>query len=114
MSSVTDILDSLNFYIYVYAGLIELVVGTLGNALTIIVFSQAPLRSTRTAPTLIVLAIMNIIYLDFAVTLRVIAGTRRQSDATLGIELLCRIYYFVLNSSTSTVLGLLSWIAIDK
>ena len=114
MSSVADTLDNMNFYIYVYAGLVELVVGTLGNALTILVFCQAPLRSTRTAPTLIVLAILNTIYLDLAVTLRVIAGIRRQTDTTLGIEFICRIFYFALNGSINAALALLSWIAVDR
>ena len=114
MSTVSATLDNINFYIYVYVGLIELAVGTIGNALTIIAFSQAPLRSTRTAPVLILIAILNTIYLDFAVTLRSIAGTRHQTDSTLGSEFLCRIFYFVLNSSMDAALGLLSLVAVDR
>ena len=49
MPSIIIPLEDITFYMYVYAGLTELVIGTIGNALTVIVFGQAPLRTTRTA-----------------------------------------------------------------
>ena len=114
MSSIISTLDDINFYIYVCVGLTELVVGTIGNALTVIVFGQAPLRTARTASTLIVLAILNTIYLDLAVILRVMAGLRRQTDTTLGSDVLCHFFYFLLNGSASGIVALLAWIAFDR
>jgi hypothetical protein len=114
MSSIISTLDDINFYIYVYVGLTELVIGTIGNVLTVIVFGQAPLRTARTASTLIVLAILNTIYLDFAVILRVMAGIRRQNDTTFGSDVLCRFFYFLLNGSASAIVALLAWIAFDR
>ena len=114
MSSIISTLDDINFYMYVYIGLTELVIGTIGNALTVIVFSQAPLRTARTASTLIVLAILNTIYLNFAVILRVMAGIRRQNDTTFGSDVLCHFFYCVLNGSASAIVALLAWIAFDR
>ena len=90
-------LDDINFYVYAYIGLIELVAGTVGNILTVIV-----------------LAILNTIYLDFAVSLRVLAGLRRQNDTTFGSDVLCHFFYFVLNGSVSAIMTLLAWIALDR
>ena len=111
MSSIISTLDDINFYVYVYVGLTELVIGTIGNALTVILFGQAPLRATRSALTIIVLAILNTIYLDFAITLRVMAGIRRQNDTTFGSDVLCRFFLFVLYGCATTIVGLLVCIA---
>ena len=114
MSSIISTLDDINFYVYVYVGLTELVIGTIGNALTVILFGQAPLRATRTALTIIVLAILNTIYLDFAITLRVMAGIRRQNDTTFGSDVLCRFFLFILYGCATAIVGLLVCIAVDR
>ena len=63
---------------------------------------------------LIVLAILNTIYLDFAVTLYVMASLGHPTDTTFGCDVLCRIYFFVLNTSSNAIVGLLVCIAIDR
>jgi multisubunit Na+/H+ antiporter MnhB subunit len=97
-----------------YVGLVELVVGTVGNGLTIIVFSQAPLRSTRTVPCIIVLAVVNIIFLNYILISRAIAATNGRFDYTFGSNILCAVRYFLPCTTMCMAFLLLSWMAIDR
>jgi hypothetical protein len=114
MSSLINTLNSISLNIYIYVGLVELVVGTVGNALTILVFSQAPLRSTRTVPCIIVLAIVNMIFLNYALISRAIAATHGRFDYMFGSNVLCVARYFGAYTLMSIAFLILSWIAIDR
>jgi hypothetical protein len=114
MSSLINTLNSISLNIYIYVGLVELVVGTVGNGLTIIVFSQAPLRSTRTVPCIITLAVVNIIFLNYALISRTIAATRGRLDYMFGSNILCVARNFGSYTLLSIAFLLLSWIAIDR
>ena len=95
-------------------GCVELVVGKIGNGLTIMVFSQAPLRSTRTVPCIIALAVVNIIFLNYTLVSRVIAGSHGVFDITFGRNILCATRYFIPYTSMTIVFLILSWISIDR
>jgi hypothetical protein len=114
MSSATDTVNNIFFNICIYVGSIEWVMGTVGNGLTIMVLRQAPLWSTRTATCLMVLAVMNIIYLNHALLTRAMAALYHQFDTTFGNDILCRFRYFVPYVSKTIILSLLSWIAFDR
>jgi len=114
MSSLINTLNSISLNIYIYVGFFELVIGTVGNALTIIVFSQAPLRSTRTAPCIIAVAVVNMIFLNYALISRAIAATHGQFDYTFGSDILCAVRYFLPYTTMCIAFFLLSWIAIDR
>jgi hypothetical protein len=114
MSSLINTLNNISLNIYIYVGLVELVVGTVGNGLTIIVFSQAPLRSTRAVPCIITLAVVNIIFLNYILISRAIAATNGRFDYTFGSNILCVARYFIPYTSVYIVFLLLSWMAIDR
>jgi multisubunit Na+/H+ antiporter MnhB subunit len=114
MSSLINTLNNISLNIYIYVGLVELVVGTVGNVLTIIVFSQAPLRSTRTMPCIIALAVVNIIFLNYALISRAIVAIYGRFDYTFGSNILCAVRYFIPYTSMCIAFLLLSWMAIDR
>ncbi len=114
MSSLINTLNSISFNIYIYVGLVELVVGTVGSGLTIIVFSQAPLRSTRAAPCIITVAVVNVVFLNYVLISRGTAGIYGRFDYTFGSNILCPVRYFLPYTSVCTAFLLLSWIAIDR
>jgi hypothetical protein len=114
MSSLSDVLNSISLNIFIYVGLVELVVGTVGNGLTIMVFSRAPLRSTRTVPCIITLAVMNIIFLNYILISRLIAALSGRFDYSFGNNIVCHVRYFIPYTTMSIVFFLLSWIAIDR
>jgi hypothetical protein len=114
MSSLINTLNSISLNICIYVGLAEVVIGTVGSGLTIIVFSQAPLRSASTVPCIIALAVVNIIFLNYVLISKRIAATYGRSDYTFGSNILCSARYFIPYTSMSTAFLLLSWIAIDR
>jgi multisubunit Na+/H+ antiporter MnhB subunit len=97
-----------------YVGFVELVVGTVGNVLTIIVFSQAPLRSTRTVPCIIAVAVVNMIFTNYVLISRGTAATYGRFDYTFGSNILCAVRYFLPYTTMCIAFFLLSWIAIDR
>jgi hypothetical protein len=114
MSSLINTLNSISLNIYIYVGLVEVVVGTVGNGLTIIVFSQAPLRSTRTVPCIIAVAVVNIIFSNYVLISRAIVATYGGFDYTFGSNMLCAVRYFLPYTTMCIAFFLLSWIAIDR
>jgi multisubunit Na+/H+ antiporter MnhB subunit len=114
MSSSIDTLNSISLKIPIYVGFTELVVALVGNGLTIIIFRKNPLRSTRTAPCIMILAIMNIIYLTLGLLTRGIASLRNQFDTTFGNDILCRFRSFIAYTCITIIMSLLSWIAFDR
>ncbi len=114
MSSTVDTLNNISLKIPIYIGFTELVVASVGNGLTIIIFRKKPLRSTRTAPYIMILAITNIIYLTHALLTRGIAALHNQFDATFGNDILCRFRSFMPYTFVTIIMSLLSWIAFDR
>ena len=114
MSSLPALLDDISTYISISVGIIELVIGNVGNLLAIVLFNQYPFSSTRASLILIVIALLATIYLDLAVVLRVLAGFRRQPDTTFGSDVLCRLFLFVLLTTILSLLTLLVLVSIDR
>ena len=114
MSSLIDTLNNISFIIYLYVGVVEEVASTVSNGLTIMVFSRAPLRATRTSLSVITLAVMNMLFLSYALISRAIAAAYRQFDFTFGNSILCAARYFIPNTTMSIIFFLLSWIAFDR
>ena len=114
MDSVVFILTEVNYYFYMIIGFIELLIGTIGNLLVVILFSQQPLRSAPTAPTLITVAVLGTIYLDFITILRFTAGLVHQPNITFDNDIICRLYHFLLNTCANALMLNLSYIAVDR
>jgi hypothetical protein len=114
MSSLIDTLNNISLKIPIYVGFTELVVALVGNGLTIMIFRKNPLRSTRTAPCIMILAIMNIIYLTHGLLTRGIAALHNQFDATFGNDILCRFRSFMPYTCVTIIMSLLSLIACDR
>jgi hypothetical protein len=113
MATLIDSLNDITLDIFMYAGLIEWVACIIGNGLTLLVFSRAPLYSTRTAPYLMALAAMNLVYLTHGLLTRGIAAANGLFDATFGNDIACRFRYFVPYISITMIFSLLSWMAFD-
>ena len=114
MSTPTSTITEITRNIYIYAGITVLIVGSIGNILTVLIYSQNPFRSTRTAPYIIVLAIINTIFLNGNIIPRSIVSIWRQSDTAFGQDILCRLRSLILWSSVSSSMLLSSWLAIDR
>jgi multisubunit Na+/H+ antiporter MnhB subunit len=114
MSSSIDTFNNISLKIPIYVGFTELVVALVGNGLTIMIFREKPLRSTRTAPCMMILAIMNTIYLTHALLTRGIAALHNQFDATFGNDILCRFRSFMPYTFVTIIMSILSWIAFDR
>ena len=114
MSSVIPTLLEINRNAYVYLGTTVVTLGTVGNVLTLLVYSQNPLRATRTAPYIMLLAVMNTIYLDCNVIPRVYVSIWRQSDTAFGYDVLCRVRSVILWSCATVIMLLLPWLAFDR
>jgi len=114
MSSTIDTFNNITLKIIIYVGFTELVAAIVSNGLTIMIFRQDPLRSTRTAPCLMILAIMNMIYLSHSLLTRGIAALHNQFDATFGNDIACRFRSFMPYSCITIILSIFSWIAFDR
>ena len=114
MSEFINTLNSVALSINVYAGLTQLGAGIVGNLLTIVVLSQAPLRSTRTSVPLMTLAVMNTIFLSTNLVPLVIAGIRHEFDTTFGIQIYCCFRFLIAYTTLMSIVFLLSWIAFDR
>ena len=114
MSSLIDTLNNVSLNMSIYAGFIEWVAGNVGNGITIILFCGGPLRATRTAPFIMVLATLNIIYLNHSLLPKGISAVNRSFDGTFGNEILCIFRYFVPYSFITLIFSLLCWLAVDR
>ena len=114
MSSLINALNETASNVYFYAGLIELLTGIVGNMLTIVAFSQAPLRAGRTALCLVVLAVLNMAYLMYGLLPVILIGKWHQSDITFGSDVLCHFRFIVAYTLTTSIVSLLAWIAFDR
>jgi hypothetical protein len=113
-TTLTATITEITLNIYIYAGITVLVIGSIGNMLTVLIYSQNPLRSTRTAPYIILLAILNTIFLNGNIIPRSIVSIWRQSDTAFGQDIVCRLRSLILWSSVSISMLLSSWLAIDR
>ena len=113
-SSVINDLNITAFNIYFYVGLVELLTGIVGNTLTIFIFNQAPLHSTRTASSLVVLAVLNIAYLSYGLIPVIIIGLWRQTDITFGQDIFCRFRFIIAYTLTTSIVSLSCWITFDR
>ena len=114
MSSLIDTLNNVSLNMSIYAGFIEWVAGNAGNGITMILFCDGPLRATRTAPFIMVLATLNIIYLNHSLLPKGISAVNRSFDGTFGNEILCIFRYFVPYSFITLIFSLLCWLAFDR
>lgn len=114
MSSLIDTLNNISLNICIYVGLIEWVAGNVGNGITLILFSQRPLRLTRTAPYLMTLAILNVIYLNHILLTKGIAAANHSFDGTFGSEIVCYFRYFTPYTFITLIFSLLCWLAFDR
>ena len=114
MSTLAATIAELTLNIYIYAGITVVSVGTIGNLMTILIYSRSPLRSTRTAPYIILLAILGTLFLNGNIIPRTIISLWRQSDTAFGQDIVCRVRSLILWSSVTIFMLLSSWLAIDR
>ena len=114
MSSAIPTLQEINRNVYIYGGPTVVILGTVGNILTLLVFSQNPLRSTRTAPYIMLLAVLSTIYLDCNVIPRFLVTLWRQTDTAFGYDIVCRLRSLILWSCVTVVMLLLPYLAFDR
>lgn len=114
MATLAATLNEITYHFYIYAGIFVVVIGTVGNTLTIVIYSQNPLRSTRTAPYTILLAILSTIFLDGNVVPRIIVNIWHQTDTAFGQDIVCRLRSVVLWSCVTIILLVSSALAIDR
>ena len=114
MSSTVTIVREVMLNMYIYVGMIEVTLGTIGNILTMIIFTQNPLRSTRSAPFLIFLSLLNLIYLDLNVFPNIIVNYWGQSDSSFGSDVICILRTWFLWTCITISTLLFSWLVFDR
>jgi hypothetical protein len=114
MTSLIDTLNNITLRICIYVGFVEWVPGNVGNGITLILFSQDPLRANRTAPYLITLSILNIIYLNYILLTKGIAAVNHSFDGTFGNEIVCYCHYPIPFGFITLIFCLLCWLAFDR
>ena len=114
MSSLIPTLQEAKRNAYIYLGSTVVILGTVGNLLTLLVYSQHPLRSTRTAPYIMLLAVLSTIFLDCNVVPRVYVTLWRQSDTAFGYDIVCRLRSLILWSCVTVIMLLLPYLAFDR
>ena len=114
MLSVTFTMKEIILNIYTYVGTIEIVLGTIGNILTLLIYRQDPLRSTRTAPYIMILAVLNTIFLNGNAIPRLIVSVWREYDTTFGSEFVCPLRTTILWTCLTVIMLTLPWLAFDR
>jgi hypothetical protein len=114
MSSLIPTLMEITRNLHIFLGPTVVILGTVGNVLTLLVYSQNPLRSTRTAPYIMLLAVLSTIYLDSNVIPRFFVTIWRQTDTAFGYDIVCRVRSLVLWSCVTVIMLLLSCLAFDR
>jgi hypothetical protein len=111
-TNLIDLLDCISEQLNRYIAIVIFIFGTVGNILNCLVLSQRTLRTNPCALLFLVSSFVDLISILFGLTTRILAGWNL--DPTTTINWICKIFTFIVFSTRTTAIWLITLAVIDR